>query len=187
MVKVSSLVLPVIGGILGAFLPAEVVTGPAKTLLPTFLGLIAASILPTIGLLIASIDSKSRSVKSVQNLIGEIKYLTKNLLYILLIVIMTIVMLVALNSPGPEIIMSRLESDYWPVLLGQIFLFALIGLAIDRTIVVPKSIFRCINFRAATATGEAKERTSKNAPKPADVKAGFKKKNNFGVVRNHKK
>lgn len=177
---IVKLALPIVGGFLGAALPIGIVSKATLSPLATFLGLIAASILPTIGLLISSIDSKNRSVLSVDKLIGEIKSLTKNLLYILLIVILAVIFLLALVSPSPTFLVTLIENEETRILVGQIGLFSLIGHALDRTIVIPNSIFRCINYRAATASGEARKRTNENAPTAQVIKSGFAKKQGFG-------
>lgn len=178
--RIIHLLPPVLGAFAGYLLPEGFMREVNAALVGTFFGLIASSILPTIGLLISSLESGDRSVSAVEKLTLEIKRLIKNLLYIFLNVICTIIILIIINIKTPEFLIYGILDQSFYIILGQVFFMAILAHTINRTFYIPHSIFKCIDYRASFATVKSKERLRKRIPKADEIKAMFPTKENFG-------
>ena len=167
--------------VLGASLPPGVLGGEAGRLLTTFLGLVAASILPTISLIVGGMVMNGRSVQHLEDLGVEVGRTVDALFGIFGLIAMTVVMLMALSIPTPfgEYIPEILQS--FPSRSGQGLVGALGVLTVSRSGAIPAAIRKSLTLRTAIAVEEARKRTNEKAEAvKATARAGFSTKEGFG-------
>jgi hypothetical protein len=167
----------------GAALPAGAITADAARMLITFLGLVAASILPAVTLMVNSIASGGRSVRAIELLGGEARRLIAALFIVLALTGAAVLALVALSTPTPWRLPSVLGVAEYRIRFGQGVALAVILVTLNRTRVVPSTIFRCLRLKTEMVVEEAKQRVEDHAPKPGEIAATFSNKPGFGAVR----
>jgi hypothetical protein len=167
---------------IGASLPAGAITPDAARTLVTFLGLVAASVLPTVTLLVNSVSGAGRSIKGVTKLRDETGETIKALFIVLGFTGLSVLALVALSTPTPWEMPPVLSPDL-RLRTGQAVALGLMLYTLDRTRVVPQGIYKCLAIKADIALDDAAQRTAENAPKPGEIAATFSNKPGFGAVR----
>ena len=85
----------------GLALPTETISGDSGRMLVTFLGLVSASILPTVSLLVNSMTASGRSVEAINKLEAELQSAIDALFLLFGCVGIVIGALVALSTPPP--------------------------------------------------------------------------------------
>lgn len=167
--------------LIGALLPPGVFGGEAGRLLTTFLGFVAASILPTISLIVGGMVVTGRSVQHLAALGAELTKTVDALFGVFGLIALSVLILMALAMPMP---FAEYVPDYFQLIphrFGQ-GLVGFVGLlAIARSGTVPGAIRRSLTLRTKIAVDDARKRTYENADVvKAKARSGFKRKEGFG-------
>lgn len=166
---------------IGAILPPGVFAGEAGRLLTTFLGLVAASILPTISLIVGGMVIGSRSVKHLGDLGAELGKTVDALFGIFGLIAVTVIVLMSLAIPIPfgDHIPSVLVSV--PSRIGQGFVGFFGMLIVSRSGAIPAAIRQTLSLRTTIAVDEARKKTNEKADVVKEkARAGFSTKEGFG-------
>lgn len=171
-------------------MPVGVISQASTQLIVTFFGLVAASILPTVTLLLNSMTANGRSVKHLNDLRDELQSGVNALFTIFLFVCAAVIALAFYSAPLPK----------WPIPLpgelpdislaevakrvaqGLVAVFAIMTIVGARKI--PQTVQRALELRAEIAVLEAQRATRENAPKKGETAEGFKTKPGFGTTHN---
>lgn len=163
-----------------AFTPGAI-TSDAGRMLVIFLGLVSASILPTISLLINNMTASGRSVLSLNKLQGELQAAMDSLF---LLFGCTGVAVWALMSLAivPPVLLERvpyLVTDILPR-LGQMFIVGPVALVLLRAGQIPAILRRSLSVRHEIAVEEAKRKLAEKAPGAESVRQSFASHPDFG-------
>lgn len=164
-----------------AALPAGVLTGDAGRVLATFLGLVAASILPTISLIVGGLTPGGRSVKHLKDLADELQRTISALFAIFGMVAAAVATLVLLTIPNPLIELLPMGQSI-PTRLAQGVIGALAVLTVAKSGTVPGAIRKSLQIRADLAVQDARRRLGEKAITAAPP-AAFATREGFGRVR----
>lgn len=169
----------------GFFLPIGTLDGDAGRLLMTFLGLIAASILPTVSLMLGSMTSNARSVKSVNELKDELSAGIQALfgLFAAIGIAAFALMTLAIPMPNKEALPLIVVDQFLPR-MGQAVVVAAAGMCVMRLWIVPAIIQRALQIRHEIAVDEARRKTSEKAPSVGDARKMFPTDPGFGKAVN---
>ncbi|WFR96528.1 hypothetical protein [Rhizobium tumorigenes] len=152
-------------------------------MLVTILGLFAASILPTVSLLINSMSAAGRSVHAVNQLQKELQAAIDALFFIFGCVIVAVGALLSLLIE-PAAFMTRvpyLTSEILPR-AGQAIVCAATGLVIWRAGQIPAILRRSLKVRYEIAVSEARSKVDANVPAASQTKQAFATHPDFGKV-----
>ena len=170
-----------IAAIAGGALNPGAISADVGRVLVTFLGLVAASILPTITLLINSMTLSARSVYSIDRLDEELRAAMDALFLLFGAICLTVIALVALAIPSPAVF------DYIPYLSSQILPRggqAIVGgttaLVFWRVGQIPGILRRTLKVRHQAAVEEARLKLSGNAPEAGAMRKAFATHPDFG-------
>jgi hypothetical protein len=169
----------------GFAITPDSITSDAGRMLVTFLGLVSASILPTISLLINSMTASGRSVLAIDELDAELRAAMDALFFLFGSVAVVVGALVALATPAPAIFsyIPLLSSQILPR-VGQAVVVVFSAMTLLRIGQIPAILRRSLAVRHKIAVTEAKRKTLEKAPTPTDVKAAFPTHPEFGKVVN---
>lgn len=165
-----------------AMTPGSLVGEPSR-LLTTFLGLVAASILPTISLIVGGMVTGGRSVKSLGELGAELEQTISVLFAIfgLIALAMLVLMTLAIPMPFGALVPNSLRPV--PAIIGQGFVGFIGVLVVCKSGTVPGAIRRALSLRTDIALDEARRKTVERAGDAA-AKTGFQTKSGFGRITN---
>lgn len=169
------------GFIVAALLPPGSLTGEPGRLLTTFFGLVAASILPTISLIVGGMATGSRSVKQLGDLGDELERTISALFAIFGLIAVAAVVLIALAIPTPFSDQLPPAVQPLPSRIGQGLVGVIAVLVVAKSGTVPGAIRRSLALRTEMALGDARKKTLENAA-DAKAKTGFRTKEGFGRV-----
>jgi hypothetical protein len=174
-----------LAAVIGGFLPPGTLTADGARMLVTFLGLVAASIMPAITLLVGSLTSGGRSVLAIQNLDRELQVAIDALFLLFGCVCIIVLCLVALNTPPIAMlkVIPHLTSEILPR-LGQVFVVAISSLILIRIGMIPAIIRRVLEIRTQNAVEEARRKIMEMAPDSAKIRQSFETKAEFGKTIN---
>ncbi|MBW4025194.1 MAG: hypothetical protein HIU92_19050 [Proteobacteria bacterium] len=164
----------------GAASPLGTLSGDAGRLLVTFLGLVSASILPTISLILGSMTASGRSVKALDELQAELTAAMDALFLLFGLVGVSVIALLSLAIPTPPLLA---HVPYLPTILersGQGIVFGAATLIVMRAGQIPGILRRSMNIRHKIAVDEARRRTLEKAPDPGTMKDAFPTHPDFG-------
>ena len=178
--------------ILAAALPAGALGGDTGRTVTTFLGLLSASILPSITLIVGSMSSSGRSVRAISELHDEMVETIGGLWSILKWVAFAVVGLAiaGINLPLelPDAIL-KLHPDYVQSVgrsvprIGQFIVGLATSMAVWRFLNVPKSLRRSLDLRKHIAIDEARRKIGEKAPNANAVHNMFGTRAGFGEVK----
>ena len=165
----------------GAAITPGTITGESGRMLVTFLGLVSASILPTISLLINSMSASGRSVKAVNELESELQNAMDALFLLFGCVALVVGALVALITPAPIFLnkVPYLTAEILPR-LGQAIVFLATTMILLRIGHIPGILRRALSIRHKIALDEARRSTIENAPTSSTSRAAFPTHPEFG-------
>lgn len=160
--------------------PGTLAGDPAR-LLTTFLGLISASILPSISLLAGAMTAGSRSVHALDRLHAELQAATTALLTLLGCVGLVFAALFTMSIPPAHLLtrVPHLTTDILPR-AGQGIAVAASSIILLRVGQIPAILKRSLSIRHEIATEEARRKTMENASKVGEAKAIFGRDPTFG-------
>lgn len=175
------------GGIVAVASAAAIIhpanfTAQAARICATFLGLFAAGILPTISLLLQSVNSNGKSVYKIADLEREITSAIDDLFRILGCAGVATFVLLCLSINTPD----QLSFLQWELALQRVthgFVAGLVVYVIARAGRIPSIIRRALAIKFQQARFEAEKATRERAPAKQDVKAAFPRNANFGKSR----
>ena len=174
--------------LLGALVVGSAVTprtlgGDAGRTLATFLGLISASILPTISLLINSMTASGRSVSGIDRLLSELEAAIDALLFLFGCTGVALAALLALALDPPVLLMKvpYLTSQVLPR-LGQAILIGAASMIVWRVGQIPAILRRSLKVRHEIAVDEARRKLGDKSPQPGAMRQAFATHPDFGKV-----
>ena len=165
----------------GGALNPGTISADAGRVLVTFLGLVAASILPTITLLINSMTPNGRSVYSINRLDEELRAAMDALFLLFGAVCIAVMALVALAIPSPAWFdfVPHLSSQVLPR-SGQAVIGSVTALVLWRIGHIPGILRRTLKVRHEAALEEAKLKLAANAPDAGAIRKAFATHPDFG-------
>ena len=157
------------------------IVGDTSRMLVTFLGLVAASILPTISLLVNSMTASGRSVLAIDELNAELQAAMDALFLIFGCAAVAVGALVALSTPPPPLLtrVPYLATEILPR-AGQAIVIVFSMVTALRTGQIPAILRRSLAVRHKIAAEEARRKTLEKGPTPASVRAAFATHPDFG-------
>lgn len=170
-----------VGFIVAALLPPGSLNGEAGRLLTTFFGLVAASILPTISLIVGGMTTGSRSVKQLGDLGAELERTVSALFAIFGLIAVAAVALTALAIPMPFYDRLPPMVQALPSRIGQGLVGVIAVLVVAKSGTVPSAIRRSLALRTEMAVDDARKKTLENAD-DAKANTGFRTKEGFGRI-----
>ena len=168
-----------------AALSPGTVSGEAGRLLVTFLAIVAASILPTITLLVNSMTASGRSVQALNKLEAELQAAMDALFLFFGCIALGVGGLIALSIPTPPIALSipYLATDVLPR-FGQGVVGIAAAIILLRAGQIPAILRRSLGIRHEIAVDEARRKLAENAPEAGAMKRAFANHPDFGKVVN---
>ena len=159
------------------------ITDDTGRMLVTFLGLVSASILPTISLLVNSMAAAGRSVLAIDELNDELNAAMDALFLLFGSVAVVVAALVALSIPPPPLLLEVpvLANEILPR-AGQAIVAVFSALTLTRIGQIPAILRRSLAVRHKIAVDEARRKTLEKAPKADEVKAAFATHPDFGAT-----
>lgn len=164
-------------------LSPALVTGDPSRMLVTVLGLVSASILPTVSLVIGSLSSSGRSVMKIDELAQELAQAVRTLFSILGLVAVVVVLLM-LIAIMPDI---GWRVPFSPVQVPDAARRGLQSLAVlfavaasIEAMTIPRILARVLAIKRDIAIHEARKALGDKAPSEAEVRQMFAKKDGFG-------
>lgn len=168
----------------GGALPIGTLSGDPGRLLVIFLGLVSASILPTIAQILSSMTASGRSVHALNELQLELTAAIDALFLLFGLVAVSVVALFALSIPTPSIIVDIPLIAAALNRFGQALVATASMLIIIRSGQIPGILRRSLNLRHKIAVDEARRKTKEAAPEQGAVKASFSTHPEFGKAIN---
>lgn len=171
------------GSAAGAALPPALLTGDPSRLLVTFLGLVAASILPTVSLVIGSLSSSGRSVMKIDELAQELARAIRTLFSILglVAVVVALLMVIAIVPDiGWRIPHSSFEVPDAARRCLQSLAILLAVAASIRAMTIPRILARVLAIKKDIAIHEARKALADQSPSDAEIRRMFAKRDGFG-------
>ena len=169
----------------GILIAPDKIAGAPINMIITFLGLVSASILPTVSLAIGSMSGTGRSVQKINELYVDLRSNTLALFRTLAHVAFVLAALVVFSlTPVVEANFS-----IWGVPFSipdaarrfvQIGVFGGAVLAIGQANRIPQTFLKVLNIKREIAVFEAQKEVRANAPKEAEIKQIFPKKEGHG-------
>jgi hypothetical protein len=159
------------------------ISGDAGRMLATFLGLVSASILPTISLMIGNMTTNGRSVLALDELRAELDSAMDALFLLFGCVGIVIAGLAALAIEPPASLheIPYLTSDILPR-SGQAIVVIAATLILSRAGQIPAILRRTLLIRHKIAVDEARKKTNENVPDPDMIKKAYSTHPDFGKV-----
>ncbi|TBN39451.1 hypothetical protein EYE42_10515 [Paracoccus subflavus] len=167
----------------GAVLPPALLIGDPSRMLVTFLGLVSASILPAVSLVIGSLSSSGRSVMRIDALAQELMDAIRTLFAILglVAIVVALLMLIAiLPKVGWQLPYSAVEipDAARRALQSLALLFAVA--ATCKAMAIPRILVRVLMIRKDIAIHEARKALAETSPSEADIRQMFATREGFG-------
>ncbi|MDR7058769.1 MULTISPECIES: hypothetical protein [unclassified Sphingopyxis] len=165
----------------GLVLAPGAITADAGRMLVTFLGLVSASILPTVSLLINSMTASGRSVMALDELESELHAAMDGLLLLFGCVAVVVAALVALATPPGELFtkVPYLTSQILPR-SGQATVVVFSAIILSRVGQIPAVLRRSLIVRHKIAVEEARRKTLEKAPAAGSGQQMFATHPDFG-------
>lgn len=178
--RVEFSILIVAAAMGGSLAPASLSGDPGR-LLVTFLGIVAASILPTITLLINSMTASIRSIKAISELKDEIDAAMDALFLMFGCVSIAVMALISIAIDPPEFIQEfpLVAREVLPR-LGQATFFVALGMVFLRIGQIPAILRKTLLARYKISVIEARKLIAQKAPSASEVQSMFKNNEQFG-------
>lgn len=181
--RVPRIVALIAGSVAGAVLPPALLMGDPSRMLVTFLGLVSASILPTVSLVIGSLSSSGRSVMKIDELAQELTQAMRSLFSILGlvgIVVVLLMMIAFVPDIGWRLPFSSVEvPDAARRGLQSLAVLFTVAATIEAT-TIPQILARVLRIKRDIAILEARKALAETSPSDADIRQMFAKKDGFG-------
>ncbi|WP_417837915.1 hypothetical protein [Tritonibacter scottomollicae] len=154
-------------------------------MLVTFMGLVSASILPTISLAIGSMSGTGRSVQKICDLHSDLRATTITLFRTLLRIGLVFAALVVF-SMTPDILFE-IDLRGWTLEIpdvarrsAQVLIFTGAVLVALEAYKIPQTFLKVLDIKRDIAIHEARRELDEMAPSESDMKKIFPKKEDFG-------
>lgn len=171
------------GSATGAVLSPSLLTGDPSRMLVTFLGLVSASILPTVSLVIGSLSSSGRSVMKIDELAQELAQAIRSLFSILALVAAVVVLLMMI-AMVPEVSWRLPHStvevpDAARRCLQSLALLFAVAATIEA-VAIPRILARVLAIKKDIAIHEARKALTDKSPSEADIRQMFPTRDGYG-------
>lgn len=166
---------------IGATISPGIISGETASVIAIFLGLFAASILPTVTLLINSMTASGRSILSINKLEQELQLAMDALFFLFGCIGIAIVALIALSIEPLDILnkIPFLTTEVMPR-IGQALVVAPTIILIWRAGQITGILRRLLKIQHEIAINEAKVNLESNAPSAEKVRQSFTTNPDFG-------
>ncbi|MCZ7494139.1 hypothetical protein O8B39_06490 [Agrobacterium rhizogenes] len=166
----------------GAISPGTI-SGDASRVLATFLGLFAASVLPTVTLLVNTMTGSGRSIQAIDKLAADLEIAMDAMFFLFGCIGISIASLLMLSIEPPVWLrdIPYITSEVLPR-IGQMLVIAPAGIVVWRAGQITGILRQCLKTRHEIAKIEAKAKLEKNVPSSASVKQSFATHREFGRV-----
>ena len=176
-----------VGAILGASIPPAIVVGEPARMLTTFLGLISASVLPAVSLVIGSMSGAGRSVKKIAELDAQLRRaclaMFETLAWVAATFFLAILISVVPPIPGRWVVASYsliVDDAARRPILALIFVCSM--LAVIRALTIPTVLLGVLSIKRDIAVFEAQKSLREKVPSEEDTRQMFKTKDGYGSV-----
>lgn len=169
-----------VGVAVGAAIAPGVLSGDVGRLLVTFLGLVSASILPTISLILGCMTASGRSVQAINRLEVELATAMDALFFLFGLVGLSVGALIALAIPQPTLAMYIPFANEILPRCGQALVIAASAWIVIRAGYIPGILRRTLKIRHEIAVDEARRKTLEGAPNTRMIKEAFAIQPDFG-------
>ncbi|WP_308720882.1 hypothetical protein [Komagataeibacter xylinus] len=146
----------------------------------TFLGLVSASILPTVSLIMGSMTANGRSVSALKALRAELAAAVDALFFILGLVGLIVFTLVVRSLQMPDVLRAIPYVHAIIVRGSQAFVVGCTAMTLLCATQIPAILRRSLDIRYQIAVDEARRKTSENAPPPGEMAKHFSTDPEFG-------
>ena len=165
----------------GGALTPSAISGDAGRVLITFLGIVAASVLPTVTLLVNSLTANGRSVHSINKLEAELQRAMDALFVLFGAVGVAVLAQVALSIPAPAVLQGvpYLTTEILPR-GGQALVLGATAMILSRIGQIPGILRRTLSIRHEGALEEARLKLAANAPEAGSMRKAFATHPDFG-------
>lgn len=152
-------------------------------MLVTFLGLVSASILPTVSLVIGSLSSSGRSVMKIDDLAQELGRAVRTLFSILGLVA-AVVMLLMLGAIMPQVgwhppLVPLAVPDAARRSVQSLAILLTVAAAIEA-LAIPRILNRVLAIKRDIAIHEARKALTEHSPSEAEIRQMFATREGFG-------
>lgn len=171
------------GATAGAVLPPALLIGDPTRMLVTFLGLVSASILPAVSLVIGSLSSSGRSVLKIDELAQELMDAVRTLFAILGLVaaVVALLMLVAIVPEiGWRLPYAAVDIPDAARRALQSLALLLATAATCKALAIPRILARVLTIKKEIAIHEARRSLAEASPSEAEIRQMFATKEGFG-------
>lgn len=169
----------------GAVLPPALLIGDPSRMLVTFLGLVSASILPAVSLVIGSLSSSGRSVLRIDALARELGDAVRTLFAILglVAIVVALLMLIAIAPEiGWRLPYAAVEIPDAARRALQSLALLLAAAATSKALAIPRILTRVLTIKKDIAIYEARKALAEKSPSEADIRQMFPTKEGFGTT-----
>jgi hypothetical protein len=166
----------------GLFLPLDTFSGDPGRLLVTFLGLISASALPTISLILGSMAANGRSVQALNELQRELSAAMDAMFALFGLGAVAVAILLSLAIPMPGGIARIPHAASILERGGQAALVGCVSLIVTRAGQMPGVLRRSLEIRHKIAVDEARRKTIEAAPHQGEMSKIFASHPEFGAT-----
>lgn len=169
----------------GAVIPPATFAGEPVRLLVTFMGLVSASILPTVSLAIGSMSGTGRSVQKIAELYEDLRENTASLFRTLAWVALAFGALVVFAMTPTwnlELAVKGLQIKIPDAARRciQIVIFASSAMALWQAYRIPQTFLKVLKIKRDISVYEARKQIRENAPGENEIRQMFSKKEGFG-------
>ena len=173
------------GAACGLVIPPALFAGEPVRMLVTFMGLLSASILPTVSLAIGSMSGTGRSVQKINELYTDLRVNAAALFRTLACVAFVFAALVAFAMmPVCNLKMVLIEQQISIPDVArravQLIVFSGTVLAVCEGYRIPQTFLKVLAVKRDIAVYEARKEIRDNAPSEVEIKQMFPKKEGFG-------
>ncbi|MAW99565.1 MAG: hypothetical protein CMN72_07930 [Sphingomonas sp.] len=144
------------------------------------MGLFAASILPTISLIIGAMGASGRSVKGVNELHNELAHAVDALLFIFGTLLVSVAALFALSVPTPNAVAAIPLAGEILTRGGQAIVSLTAVTALLHAGKIPAILRRILELRREMAVNEVRRQISERAPAAGAMRENFATSAGFG-------
>lgn len=165
---------------IGGGLRPGLLSGDTGRLLITFVGLLSASLLPTISLILGSMTASGRSVLAINRLNDELTAAMDALFALFGLIAVTVAAMIAMTIPTPQLVADIPFVADGLARGGQALVAATTTLVVMRAGQIPGILRRALAIRHEIAVDEARRKAIDNAPTQDDLRDAFRTHPEFG-------
>ena len=182
-----SYVALVAAAVAGAVIPPSAMAGDPIRMLVTFLGLVSASILPTVSLVIGSMSATGRSVQKIMLLSTELgnacHAMFSTLGWVAVTVFLLLLLTVVPEATWHWVIKGHpVQIEDMPRRAIQSLVLICSVSAVEQAFAIPKILLNVLGIKREIAIFEAQKNLREKAPSEDETRQMFKTREGFGGI-----